>query len=160
MNERATSAYSRITVTKTDCLSQFMVTCLKSAAKMECSDGRDGYRGRSGYFPAAQQSVLVAPNQDGGPMVCAELASDSNKDYPETLKSGPTELKYSSSPSPYLKPMEDTPRLNFQIPRKSKEKRGCASLSFQCCSFCKIGIASWQHALVFLLRSTVCLPAY
>ncbi|KAL2091642.1 hypothetical protein ACEWY4_013905 [Coilia grayii] len=90
---------------------------------MECSDGRNDHRGRSGYVSSAAQAGLVASNQDGGLMVCGELLSDLNKDCLETLKPVPTDWKNSSSPSLHVKQMEDTPRLNFQIPRKSKEKR-------------------------------------
>ncbi|XP_030633115.1 protein TASOR [Chanos chanos] len=67
-------------------------------------------------------SATISSNQDGEHSVCERLASNL-QDSPEIPKVGGSESKHNSSSTLHPKPLEELPRLNFQIPRKNKEKR-------------------------------------
>ncbi|KAJ8258364.1 hypothetical protein COCON_G00173760 [Conger conger] len=67
------------------------------------------------------RAAAVASSQDGEQAVCEGLASE--QEATERRRSGVSDLRHNNSPSTYQRPSDELPRLNFQIPRKSKERK-------------------------------------
>lgn len=73
-------------------------------------------------------SISATSRQNGEQAGC-EDEQMSEQDASERRKSGMMDFKTNSaSPSTLQRPAEELPRRNFQIPRKIKEKKGCALL--------------------------------
>ncbi|KAJ8361018.1 hypothetical protein SKAU_G00175430 [Synaphobranchus kaupii] len=101
---------------------------MTSNLNMERQQGKGADRKHSGDVPAESCDILkhllpaaVASSQDGEQAVCEGLASE--QEATERRRSGVSELRHNSSPSAYQRPLDELPRLNFQIPRKSKERK-------------------------------------
>ncbi|KAG5835885.1 hypothetical protein ANANG_G00248740 [Anguilla anguilla] len=101
---------------------------MASNLNMERQQSKGADRRHSGDVPAESCDILkhllpaaVASSQDGEQAVCEGLASE--QEATERRRSGVSELRHNSSPSAYQRPLDELPRLNFQIPRKSKERK-------------------------------------
>ncbi|KAJ8404108.1 hypothetical protein AAFF_G00344580 [Aldrovandia affinis] len=100
---------------------------MASNLNMERQQGKGTNRRHGGEVPAESCVILkhllpaaVASSQDGEQAVCEGLASE--QEATERRRSV-SELKHNSSPSAYQRPLDELPRLNFQIPRKNKERK-------------------------------------
>ncbi|KAG7478149.1 hypothetical protein MATL_G00077410 [Megalops atlanticus] len=101
---------------------------MASNLNMERQQGKGGDRRQGGDVSAESCDILkhllpaaVASSQDGEQAVCEGLASE--QEATERRRSGVSELRHNSSPSAYQRPLDELPRLNFQIPRKNKERK-------------------------------------
>ncbi|KAG9337078.1 hypothetical protein JZ751_029846 [Albula glossodonta] len=101
---------------------------MASNTNMERQQGKGTDRRHGGDVPAESCDILkhllpaaVASSQDGEQAVCEGLASE--QEATERRRSGVSEPRHNSSPSAYQRPIDELPRLNFQIPRKNKERK-------------------------------------
>ncbi|XP_035376057.1 protein TASOR [Electrophorus electricus] len=115
---------------------------------MECRSGRVGERHPRGGSAQEPSHAANSSNQDGERSDCEEELASQFQDGPETQKGRGSDAKGISSSTVPAKLAEEPPRLNFQIPRRNKEKRALfqylSSDSRECAEILKIITSSYK----------------